>query len=225
MYIIQPIKILHWVINSGRIDDNDTGFAEGGSPSSRQSYCSAPASANINWTPFNNGDEGLFRYVNHAYFFYMVFVDSGMSSTMRDEEYEHHGRYSIQSSPYMVNRSSLHAPYNAIHRSASSGCVCGGIDSFAQPSNVTRSADNLDDSDEIVPFVMEADGAPDRTFKVIFIGDASVGKSSFIWRVTKNAFTTQLGSTLGVDFQVKTLRVDGVVVSLQLWDTAGQERY
>lgn len=30
---------------------------------------------------------------------------------------------------------------------------------------------------------------------------------------------------IGVDFQMKTLEVDGIIVTLQLWDTAGQERY
>ncbi|PNF37796.1 hypothetical protein B7P43_G10138 [Cryptotermes secundus] len=71
----------------------------------------------------------------------------------------------------------------------------------------------------------EPTGAPDRTYKIVFAGDAAVGKSCFIFRFCKGVFINNLGSTLGVDFQVKTIRVDERNVALQLWDTAGQERF
>lgn len=81
----------------------------------------------------------------------------------------------------------------------------------------------------------DATGDPDRnekiviaaTFKVVFAGDAAVGKSCFIHRFCKGIFANKLGSTLGVDFQIKTIKVDDEknVVALQLWDTAGQERF
>lgn len=57
------------------------------------------------------------------------------------------------------------------------------------------------------------------------MGDAAVGKSSFIMRLSRGIFMPQLTSTLGVDFQTKNIHIDGVNVSLQLWDTAGQERF
>ncbi|CAB4057924.1 RASEF [Lepeophtheirus salmonis] len=72
---------------------------------------------------------------------------------------------------------------------------------------------------------LEPTGPPDRTYKVVFAGDAAVGKSSFINRITKGCFVENLSSTLGVDFQVKTIRVDERNIALQLWDTAGQERF
>ena len=62
-------------------------------------------------------------------------------------------------------------------------------------------------------------------FKVVFAGDAAVGKTSFINRITKGVFMSNLSSTLGVDFQVKTIRVDDRNIAIQLWDTAGQERF
>ena len=68
---------------------------------------------------------------------------------------------------------------------------------------------------------LEPTGPPDRTYKVVFAGDAAVGKTSFINRITKGLFVTNLSSTLGVDFQVKTIRVDERNIALQLWDTAG----
>ena len=51
-----------------------------------------------------------------------------------------------------------------------------------------------------------------------------MGKTSFINRITKGYFMDNLSSTLGVDFQVKTFRVDERNIAIQLWDTAGQVR-
>ncbi|GBN22178.1 Ras and EF-hand domain-containing, partial [Araneus ventricosus] len=70
----------------------------------------------------------------------------------------------------------------------------------------------------------EPTGPPEQTFKVIFVGDAGVGKSSFALRISKGVFVRHMSSTLGLDFLMRTLRVDGTNVAVQLWDTAGQER-
>lgn len=80
------------------------------------------------------------------------------------------------------------------------------------------------DSEEDVE-CSEPTGPPETTYKVIFIGDAAVGKSSFILRLARGTFVQQLSSTLGVDFHMRTLRVAKRNVALQLWDTAGQERF
>ena len=72
---------------------------------------------------------------------------------------------------------------------------------------------------------LEPTGPPDRTYKVVFAGDAAVGKTSFINRITKGVFMSNLSSTLGVDFQVKTIRVDDRNIAIQLWDTAGQANH
>jgi small GTP-binding protein len=61
-------------------------------------------------------------------------------------------------------------------------------------------------------------------FKVVFCGDAAVGKSTLIMRLCKGKFESTVSATLGVDFQNKQIEVDGKRVALQLWDTAGQER-
>uniref|UniRef100_A0A663LSV9 Uncharacterized protein n=1 Tax=Athene cunicularia TaxID=194338 RepID=A0A663LSV9_ATHCN len=62
---------------------------------------------------------------------------------------------------------------------------------------------------------------PDRLFKVIFVGNSSVGKTSFLRRFCNLPCI----SVIGVDYNVKTITVDNTQVALQLWDTAGQERY
>ncbi|XP_078253115.1 ras and EF-hand domain-containing protein homolog [Rhinoraja longicauda] len=64
-----------------------------------------------------------------------------------------------------------------------------------------------------------------KSFKIVLAGDAAVGKSSFLLRLCKNEFRGNASATLGVDFQMKTLVVDGEQTILQLWDTAGQERF
>ncbi|XP_038660821.1 ras and EF-hand domain-containing protein isoform X2 [Scyliorhinus canicula] len=65
----------------------------------------------------------------------------------------------------------------------------------------------------------------EKAFKIVLAGDAAVGKSSFLLRLCKNEFRGNSSATLGVDFQMKTLIVDGEQTVLQLWDTAGQERF
>ncbi|MBN3297835.1 RASEF protein, partial [Amia calva] len=65
----------------------------------------------------------------------------------------------------------------------------------------------------------------DKAYKIVLAGDAAVGKSSFLLRLCKNEFRGNTSATLGVDFQMKTLVVDGEPTVLQLWDTAGQERF
>ncbi|EFA77183.1 Rab GTPase [Heterostelium album PN500] len=64
-------------------------------------------------------------------------------------------------------------------------------------------------------------------YKIILVGETAVGKSSILVRFTDNTFTPHFAPTLGVDFNVKTIRnkETGQTVKLQLWDTAGQERF
>uniref|UniRef100_A0A8D0GCE9 RAS and EF-hand domain containing n=1 Tax=Sphenodon punctatus TaxID=8508 RepID=A0A8D0GCE9_SPHPU len=65
----------------------------------------------------------------------------------------------------------------------------------------------------------------EKAYKIVLAGDAAVGKSSFLMRLCKNEFRGNTSATLGVDFQMKRLLVDGEPTVLQLWDTAGQERF
>ncbi|XP_035169262.1 EF-hand calcium-binding domain-containing protein 4B isoform X2 [Oxyura jamaicensis] len=66
---------------------------------------------------------------------------------------------------------------------------------------------------------------PDRLFKIILVGNSSVGKTSFLRRFCEDRFFPGTAATVGVDYNVKTITVDNTQVALQLWDTAGQERY
>ncbi|XP_067656176.1 EF-hand calcium-binding domain-containing protein 4B-like isoform X2 [Haliotis asinina] len=66
---------------------------------------------------------------------------------------------------------------------------------------------------------------PERIFKVVFVGDSGVGKSSFIYQFCHSSFKQTFSATIGVDFQIKTMMSEGKLIALQLWDTAGQERF
>ncbi|XP_042982204.1 ras-related protein RABA3-like isoform X2 [Carya illinoinensis] len=64
----------------------------------------------------------------------------------------------------------------------------------------------------------------DYVFKVVVIGDSAVGKSQLLSRFTKNEFCFDSKSTIGVEFQTRTVTIKGKVIKAQIWDTAGQER-
>ncbi|CAF2633439.1 unnamed protein product [Rotaria sp. Silwood2] len=66
---------------------------------------------------------------------------------------------------------------------------------------------------------------PDRMFKIAFIGDSGVGKTSFIQRFCTDNFKDTFSATIGIDLQVKMINIDSRIIALQLWDTAGQERF
>lgn len=66
----------------------------------------------------------------------------------------------------------------------------------------------------------------DFQFRLILIGDSTVGKSSLLKYFTDGKFSDECDPTVGVDFYARLIEVkQGVRVKLQLWDTAGQERF
>ncbi|XP_023647111.1 EF-hand calcium-binding domain-containing protein 4B-like isoform X2 [Paramormyrops kingsleyae] len=67
--------------------------------------------------------------------------------------------------------------------------------------------------------------SPDRLFKVVVVGNSSVGKTSVLQRFCDHSFLPGTSATIGIDYSVKTVTMDNSQVALQMWDTAGQERY
>ncbi|KAG9328219.1 hypothetical protein JZ751_015789 [Albula glossodonta] len=63
-------------------------------------------------------------------------------------------------------------------------------------------------------------------FRIILLGDSTVGKSSLLKRFTDGVYSDVADPTVGVDFYARSLEIEpGVKIKLQLWDTAGQERF
>ena len=71
----------------------------------------------------------------------------------------------------------------------------------------------------------KSDDDYDYLFKLVLIGDSGVGKSNLLSRFTRNEFSIESKSTIGVEFATRSVHVDEKTIKAQLWDTAGQERY
>jgi len=65
----------------------------------------------------------------------------------------------------------------------------------------------------------------DHLFKLLLIGDSGVGKTSILFRFAEDSFNPSFISTIGIDFKIRTVDVNGKKIKLQVWDTAGQERF
>ena len=71
-----------------------------------------------------------------------------------------------------------------------------------------------------------AQNSIDIAFKILLLGDSSVGKTCFLKRYTDNTFQDAYLSTIGFDFKYKSITLkNGKTVKVQLWDTAGEERF
>jgi Ras-related protein Rab-7L1 len=72
----------------------------------------------------------------------------------------------------------------------------------------------------------EISPAPEKLFKVIIIGDPTVGKTSFVQRYVQNSYKRDYKGTVGVDFALKVVKwSDTRTVKLQLWDIAGKKLF
>ena len=65
----------------------------------------------------------------------------------------------------------------------------------------------------------------DYLLKLIIIGDSEVGKTCLLLRFSEENFQNSHITTIGIDFKIRTINLDGKNVKVQIWDTAGQERF
>ncbi|ORY70798.1 putative SEC4-like Rab/GTPase [Leucosporidium creatinivorum] len=65
----------------------------------------------------------------------------------------------------------------------------------------------------------------DMLAKMLLIGDSGVGKSCLLLRFCDDAWTPSFITTIGIDFKIRTIELEGKRIKLQIWDTAGQERF
>jgi Ras-related protein Rab-1A len=85
-----------------------------------------------------------------------------------------------------------------------------------QDTTASSSTDNANQANQITT----------HQFKVIMLGDVAVGKTSLVTRFVDNEFKSTYHCTVGVEFKVKTMRIDPFThVDLKIWDTCGEEKY
>ena len=60
---------------------------------------------------------------------------------------------------------------------------------------------------------------------MLIIGESGVGKTCLLLRFTDDSFTANHLTTIGIDFKIKIINLNGKLIKLQIWDTAGQERF
>ena len=65
----------------------------------------------------------------------------------------------------------------------------------------------------------------DEVSKIVVIGSSGVGKTNLISQLVSHEFSEDTQATIGVEFQTKSVEIDGRVKRCQIWDTAGQERF
>ena len=63
-------------------------------------------------------------------------------------------------------------------------------------------------------------------YKILLLGDSTVGKTCFLLRYTDDTFLDMHMATIGLDYRLKTMILDDhKIVKIQLWDTAGQDKF
>jgi len=75
------------------------------------------------------------------------------------------------------------------------------------------------------PAASSKNAAYDYLIKLLLIGDSGVGKSCLLLRFSDDSFTPSFITTIGIDFKIRTIDLEGKRIKLQIWDTAGQERF
>ena len=66
----------------------------------------------------------------------------------------------------------------------------------------------------------------ESVYKVLLLGDSSVGKTCFLMKYTDEAFQETHMATIGLDYRLKSMKLkNGKTVKIQIWDTAGQDRF
>ena len=80
-------------------------------------------------------------------------------------------------------------------------------------------------ADAMANAVLPASSDYDYLFRILLIGDSGVGKSCLLMRFSDDTYSDNFVATIGVDFRIRTMFLDGKKAKAQIWDTAGQERF
>ncbi|XP_075894044.1 ras and EF-hand domain-containing protein isoform X2 [Nelusetta ayraudi] len=156
-----------------------------------------------------------------------TYLDSGVSMAMdtADSTASDYDSDNSRSSTETVHRSFSCVPSDVeVRVDITEAAVLGLPTRGSSIASSVRRRLSAFSSKHLDPDPEETEG-PAPMYRLVLAGDAGAGKSSFLLRLTNNEFKGDIQTTLGVDFQVKRMLVDGEKTNLQIWDTAGQERF
>ena len=88
-----------------------------------------------------------------------------------------------------------------------------------------KSIDDKDDNNLQIEILSPDINVCDLTYKTIVIGDSGVGKSCLTVQAVHSKFEELYRATVGFEFMSFNIRINKVVIKLQIWDTCGQEVY
>uniref|UniRef100_UPI00398F6A7C ras and EF-hand domain-containing protein n=1 Tax=Pristiophorus japonicus TaxID=55135 RepID=UPI00398F6A7C len=192
----------------------------------------------INYSAFN-GDEKILNNDKSRHRISEVanwadrYLDSGVSTSQDVADYSSDDYDSDRSDD---SRETMHYSYSYVASDAETSELKTEVDGVAgswKPSRpVSRCSSTASSRRRLPAFSPKKIGAEAHDsqedgplYRLVLAGDAGSGKSSFLLRLCMNEFKGYIPTTLGVDFQMKKLLVDGESATLQIWDTAGQERF
>ena len=72
---------------------------------------------------------------------------------------------------------------------------------------------------------ISAIGVDEIKLKILILGDSAVGKTTLLLKYVDGYFPTIYVATIGVEYKIKKINLNGININLQIWDTAGQERF
>lgn len=61
--------------------------------------------------------------------------------------------------------------------------------------------------------------------KILLVGDTCVGKTSILSKYIDDIFEENHISTIGVEYKVKSIIINGIKINLRIWDSSGQDRF
>ena len=99
----------------------------------------------------------------------------------------------------------------------------GGDSGYFTPFDPNKPPKQKKNEDKIE--VLGKEIKADLKFKIIVVGNMSVGKSCLALRATEGVFKENLGSTLSLSINTFNVKINNTCISLQIWDTCGQEKF
>ena len=91
--------------------------------------------------------------------------------------------------------------------------------------NNKKNNNNKNKNQFVIKILSEEFHQYDQSYKIILLGDSSVGKTALTKKAVKNEFEEYYQATVGFEFLVFNVKINNIIIKLQIWDTCGQELY